>query len=75
MEEAHPKSKKRISTERKLIDMLNSVLWSKNIVNKTKRIIYNSLVQSVMLYGAQTWTLDRPHASKLLATEMDVGIE
>ena len=24
-----------------------------------------------MLYGAEIWTLDRPHASKLLATEMD----
>ena len=62
---------KRISTGRKIIGMLNSVLWSKNIVHNTKRIIYNSLVQSVMLYGAETWTLDRPHANKLLSTEMD----
>ena len=51
--------------------MLNSVLWSKNTVNNTKRIIYNSLVQSVMLYGVETWALDRPHANKLLAAEMD----
>ena len=51
--------------------MLNSVLWSKNIVHNTKRIIYNSLVESVILYGAETWTLDRPHANKSLATEMD----
>ena len=62
---------KRISTGRKIIGMLNSVLWSRNIVNNTKRIIYNSLVQSVMLYGAETWTLDRQNANKLLATEMD----
>ena len=51
--------------------MLYSVLWSKNIVNNTKRLIHNSLVQSVMLYRAETWTLDRPHANGFLATEMD----
>ena len=57
------------STGRKIIGILNSVLWSKNTV--TIRVIYNSLVQSLMLCGAETQTLDRAHASKLLATEMD----
>ena len=62
---------KKIKYREKIIGMLNSVLWNKNIVHNAKRIIYNSLIQSVMLYGAETWTLDRPHANKLLATEMD----
>ena len=38
------KIEKRISTERKIIGMLNSVLWGNNIVHNTKGIIYNSLV-------------------------------
>ena len=51
--------------------MLNTVLWSKNIVNNTKRIIYNTLVQTVMLYGTKKLTLDRQHVNKLLITEKD----
>jgi hypothetical protein len=51
--------------------MLNSVLWSKNILHKTKNLMYQALVQSTLLYGAETWTLNTQQANKLLATEMD----
>jgi hypothetical protein len=30
-----------------------------------------ALVQSILLYGAETWTLNTQQANKLLATEMD----
>jgi hypothetical protein len=33
--------------------------------------MYQALVQSILLYGAETWTLNTQQASKLLATEMD----
>jgi hypothetical protein len=33
--------------------------------------IYQALVQSILLYGAETWTLKTQQANKLLATEMD----
>jgi hypothetical protein len=33
--------------------------------------MYQALVQSTLLYGAETWTLNRQQANKLLATEMD----
>jgi hypothetical protein len=33
--------------------------------------MYQALVQSILLYGAETWTLNTQHANKLLATEMD----
>ena len=52
--------------------MLNSVLWGKHIVNKTKTLIFKSLVQSAILYGVETWTLGRQQEDKLLATEMDL---
>jgi hypothetical protein len=51
--------------------MLNSVLWSKTILHKTKKLMYQALVQSILLYGAETWTLNTQQANKLLATEMD----
>jgi hypothetical protein len=63
---------KRISEGRRVIDMLNSVLWSKNILHKTKKLMYQALVQSILLCGAETWTLDTQQANKLLATEMDL---
>jgi hypothetical protein len=33
--------------------------------------MYRALDQSILLYGAETWTLDTQQANKLLATEMD----
>jgi hypothetical protein len=51
--------------------MLNSVLWSKTILHKTKKLMYQALVQSILLYGAETWTLNTQQANKLQATEMD----
>jgi hypothetical protein len=51
--------------------MLNSVLWSKIILHKTKKCIYQALVQSILLYGAETWILNTQQVNKFLATEMD----
>jgi hypothetical protein len=62
---------KRISEGRRVIDMLNSVLWSKTILHKTNKLTYQALVQSILLYGAEAWTLNTQQANKLLATEMD----
>jgi hypothetical protein len=33
--------------------------------------MYQALVQSILLYRAETWTLNTQQANKLLATEMD----
>jgi hypothetical protein len=38
---------------------------------KTKKIIYKDLVQSILICGAETWTLNTQHTNKLLANEMD----
>jgi hypothetical protein len=62
---------KQINNGRKVIRMLTSILWSSNILGKTKTLIYKSIVESIMLYGSETWTLNRRQKSKLLATEMD----
>jgi hypothetical protein len=51
--------------------MLNSILGSSNILGKIKTIIYKSIVESITLYGSETWSLNRRQQNKLLATEMD----
>jgi hypothetical protein len=62
---------KRISEGRRVSGMLNSVLWSKSILHKTQKFMYQALVQSILLYGAEIWTLNTQLANTLLATEMD----
>jgi hypothetical protein len=34
-------------------------------------LMYQALVQSIFLYGTETWSLNTQQANKLLATEMD----
>jgi hypothetical protein len=51
--------------------MLNSVLWSRNILHGKKLTVYNATVKSILTYGAETWTVKQKHRNKLLATEMD----
>jgi hypothetical protein len=48
-----------------------TVLWSKTILHKTKILMYQALVQSILLYGAETWTLNTQQANILLATKID----
>jgi hypothetical protein len=38
---------------------------------KLKKLIYQALVQTILLYGAVTWILNTQQANKLLATELD----
>jgi hypothetical protein len=38
---------------------------------KPKKLMYQALVQSILLYGAETWSLNTQQENKLLATEMD----
>jgi hypothetical protein len=51
--------------------MLNSILWSRNILHGTKLTVYNATVKSILAYGADTWTVKQKHRNKLLTTEMD----
>ena len=62
---------KRISSGRKVIGMLNSILWSKSIINRTKKIIYKSILESIVMYGVETCTVNLKHIKKLQAVEMD----
>ena len=63
------KIESRLREERKVIDMLNSVLLSKHFVNKTWTFI---LISFIVLHGAETRAISRQNGNKLLAIEMEV---
>lgn len=56
---------------RQAIQRLNSLLWSKSMYNNTKVRIYNSIVQSILIYGSETWELSKRHRQQINAVEMD----
>jgi len=47
----------RVTQARNITGALNGVWWSKNITRNRKKMIYNSMVKSVLIYGAETWNL------------------
>jgi hypothetical protein len=61
----------RVTQVRKIIGALIWVCWSKNTTRNRKKIIYNSMVKSVLIYGAKTWSLYEDDSRRINATEMD----
>ena len=47
----------RINKDRIAISKLNGVPWDRNISSRTKTKIFNTIVRSTIMYGAETWTL------------------
>ena len=45
--------KHRISQTRKAINALNSIWWHKNITKNRKLYIYQTIMQSILVYGAE----------------------
>jgi hypothetical protein len=61
----------RVTKARKIIGALNGVWWSKNMTRNRKKMIYNSMVKSVLIYGAEIWSLYENDRRRINATEMD----
>ena len=59
-----------VTQARKIIGALIGVWWSETITKNRKKMIYNSMVKSVLIYGAETWSLYEEDRS-INATEMD----
>ena len=47
--------KHRSNQTRKAINTLNSILWHKNITKNRKLYIYQTIIQSILVYGAEVW--------------------
>jgi hypothetical protein len=46
-------------------------LLEQNYPSQEQKLMYQALVPNILLYGAETWTLNAQQANKLLATELD----
>ena len=66
--------KHRISQTRKALYALNSIWWHKNITKNRKLYtgIYQTIIQSILVYGAEVWQIPIGEINKMLSTEMDV---
>jgi hypothetical protein len=51
--------------QEELLSMLNSILWSRNILHGTKLTVYNAIVKSILTYGAEIWTVKQKHRNGL----------
>ncbi|KAJ4426393.1 hypothetical protein ANN_27207 [Periplaneta americana] len=51
--------------------MLNGVLWSRSISKQMKKRILQTIVESILTYGAEGWALVERQKCKIQATEME----
>ena len=61
----------RILKGKRVVGCLNSILWSKSISREKKHLLYNAIFKSIVLYGCETWQLNKNLEKRLLALEMD----
>ena len=62
---------RRLATTKRATEALNPVMWNKEIINNTKKIVYKSITESILLYGAETRSMRKANEKKLSATERD----
>lgn len=58
---------------KKIIECLNSILWSKEMTKQ--RNIYETMIKSTLLYRAETWRITEKYKAKAEAVEMDESME
>ena len=57
---------------RKAINALNSIWWHKDITKNRKLYIYQTIIKSILMYGAEVWQIPTREINNILSTEMDV---
>jgi hypothetical protein len=57
----------KISQTRQAINALNSIWWHKNITKNRKLYIYQTLIQSILMYGAEVWQIPTREINKILS--------
>ena len=60
-----------VTQARKIISAINGVWRSKGVEKHWKKMIYNSMVKCVPMYGAETWSLFEDDGWRIDGAEMD----
>ena len=61
----------KLGQTRSCIRKLHPILWNKHITKSTKTMIYNTLVRSILTYGAGNWVINKNNQRKINAVEME----
>jgi hypothetical protein len=61
----------RIGQAKQEINKLNSILWANNIKKQTRKRIYKTVVESLLLYGSEVWEITKRDKQRLEAVEMN----
>lgn len=61
----------RINQGKRAIQQLNGVWWSKGIRDSTKKRIYYTIIEGIVLYNSEVWEVNKKQNRKLQALEMD----
>lgn len=61
----------RLGQTRSCIRQLHPIIWNTHITKNTKQRIYNTIVRSIMTYGAENWVINKKNKNKITATEME----
>ena len=48
-----------IGEAKQAINKLNSILWVNNIKKQNKKRIYETIVESILLYGSEVWGITK----------------
>jgi hypothetical protein len=64
--------KHRINQTRKAINALNSIWWHKDITKNRKIYIHQTIIQSILMYGAEEWQIPTREINIILSTDMEV---
>ena len=63
----------RIGKAARVIGVLNEPVWKrKELSRRTKLRVYNAIVVPTLMYGSETWVLNKQQESAIQATEMRV---
>lgn len=61
----------KVEQGKKVVGCLNSIWWDKHIRKEVKKRIGRTMVESVMTYGAEVWTMGAEEKRRINTVEMD----
>jgi hypothetical protein len=54
------------------VGLLYRLLKDREVPWKVKKIIHNGILRPILLYGAETWTINKTNMKRIVAADMKV---